>query len=59
VTLGRTVLARLTSPFVTECLNSFQKAYTRTGMNMAQSIVLLIVAMGQLGWRTLSGRRTL
>ena len=47
------------SPFVIGCVDSFRDAYTRTGMNLAQSIVVFIVAMGQHGWRTLSRRKSL
>jgi hypothetical protein len=44
------------SPFVIGCVDSFRDAYSRTGMNLAQSIVVVIVGLGQHGWRTLSRR---
>ena len=53
------VLARLMSPLVIGWVDSFNDAYARTGMNLVQSIVVFVVAMGQRGWRTLSRRKSL
>jgi hypothetical protein len=47
------------SPFVLRCLASFGEAYSLTGMNIVQSIVLVIVAAVSSGWRALSGRGSL
>jgi len=53
------VLGHLMSPFVISCVDIFRNAYARTGMNLVQSIVVSIVAIGQHGWRTLSRHRSL
>jgi len=45
------------SPFVIGCVDSFRDAYARTGMNLAQSIAVVIVAIGRQGWRTLWRRK--
>jgi hypothetical protein len=45
------------SPFVIGCVDSFRDAYARTGMNLVQSIAVVIVAIGQHGWRTLWRRK--
>lgn len=47
------------SPFVIGCVDAFRDAYARTGMNLVQSIVVVIVAMGQHGWRAVSRRKSL
>jgi hypothetical protein len=36
-------LTHLTSPFVAGCVDSFRDAYVRTGMNLVQSIVVVVV----------------
>jgi hypothetical protein len=59
VPLRKIAIARLMSPFVIGCVDSFREAYSRTGMNLAQSIVMFVVAIGQHGWRRLSGRKSL
>jgi hypothetical protein len=58
VTVRKFALDRLMSPFVVECVDSFRDAYSRTGMNLAQSMVVLAVAMSQHIWRTLANRKT-
>jgi hypothetical protein len=40
-------LARLTSPFVAGCVNSFRDTYARTGMNLIQRMAVLAVALGR------------
>jgi hypothetical protein len=44
-------LAHLTSPFVAGCVNSFRDTYTRTGMNLIQTMAVLAVALGREGVR--------
>jgi hypothetical protein len=51
--------ARLMSPFVIGCVDSFNDAYARTGMNLAQSIIVVVVSIGQRGWRLFSRRKSL
>jgi hypothetical protein len=31
------------SPFVISCVEAFRDAYTRTGMNLVQSVVIVVV----------------
>jgi len=46
------------SPFVIGCVDSFRDAYARTGMNLVQSVVVVVVSMGQRGWRMFSRRKS-
>jgi hypothetical protein len=50
----KSAVARLISPFIVSCIDSFRDAYERTGMNLAQSIVLFMVATTQRAWKRLS-----
>jgi hypothetical protein len=50
-------LAHLTSPFVAGCVNAFRDTYSRTGMNLIQTMAVLAIAMGRRGWQALSRHR--
>jgi hypothetical protein len=54
VPVRRFALAQLISPAISVCAESFRDAYARTGMNLMQSIALLIVVAAQRGWRALA-----
>jgi hypothetical protein len=56
VPLRKIAVARLMSPLVISCVDSFRDAYTRTGMNLVQSLCIVVVAMARQGWRTVAGR---
>jgi hypothetical protein len=45
------------SPFVVGCLDSFRDAYSSTGMNLTQSMFVVVVAVGQHIWQTLAKRK--
>jgi hypothetical protein len=53
--LRKIVAAHLMSPFIVSCVNSFRDAYARTGMNLVQSIIIVVVGIAQGGGRALRG----
>jgi hypothetical protein len=53
--LRKIVAASLMSPFIVSCVNSFRDAYARTGMNLVQSIIIVVVGIAQWGGRALRG----
>jgi hypothetical protein len=57
--LRKIAFVRAMSPFVSDCVDSFRDAYASTGMNLIQSCVVFIVAIGQLGWRALARHKPL
>jgi len=54
VPIRKLALAQLISPLIDACAQSFRDAYALTGMNLMQSIALLIVAAAQRGWRAVA-----
>jgi hypothetical protein len=54
VSIRKLAIARVVSPFILSCVGSFQDAYAHTGMNLVQSIVVIVMRIGQRGWRALS-----
>jgi len=50
-------LAHLTSPFVAGCVDAFRDTYSRTGMNLIQTMAVLAIAMARRGWQALSRHR--
>jgi hypothetical protein len=55
----KVALDRLMSPFVVACVDAFRDAYARTGMNLAQSMAMFVVAAGQRLWRMLANHKVL
>jgi hypothetical protein len=43
-------------PFLISCVDSFRDAYERTGMNLAQSVIVFAAGMAQKGWAVISHR---
>jgi hypothetical protein len=40
--------------FILACVESFQNAYVRTGMNLMQSIVVTVIEAAREGWKVIS-----
>jgi hypothetical protein len=43
--------------FLISGLDSFRDAYVRTGMNLVQSMVVMMIEAGRQAWRVASARR--
>jgi hypothetical protein len=54
VAARKLTIAQQISPVIEQCAESFRDAYARTGMNLTQSIAVLIVAAAQRVWRALA-----
>jgi len=48
---GPSLAARVLSTFALVLADSFRDAFARTGMNLAQSVVVVALELGRRGWR--------